>query len=83
MEAGPLQSTKWEPATVTREQPKRSRIARLLALATSLILGYFVVARFYSGDTVFLWGQRFWRQSGEDGKGSKYLLGVGKADITG
>lgn len=83
MEAGPLESSKWEEAPVTRERPKRSRIPRVLAFVTSLVLGYFVIARLFSGDSGFLWGQGFWRHSRIDGKGSKYLIGVGKADITG
>ena len=80
--AGPSQS----PPSWTQESSRwRRRIVKATALITALVLGYMAFVRL-SHKLESAWFRELAGQGAYDSgssKGSQYLLGVGKADITG
>jgi neutral ceramidase len=83
--AGPSQ-----PQPRWRQQASRWRLQAIKAtvLVAAVVLGYMAFVRLYHGGLEVNW---LWRTINQDGnrnehesaKGNQYLLGVGKADITG
>jgi neutral ceramidase len=85
VKAGPSQP---QPRWIQQTSRWRRQIVKAIALVAALMLGYMAFVRLSRSSVGINW---IWRTTSQDGneheresaKGSQYLLGLGKADITG